>query len=460
MTDTLHGFPYWLLEFEKDGLQTDPGTIDRFVNEVASQHISDLYIFSHGWNNDRAKALSLYDGFFGEVRKIVDNPGLPKKNQAARIGVAGVIWPSILWPDDEKSASMNVKAPGSTGGVVSVGSGPPTPVATATPQEVKAELKRAYDTPDQQSLIDELTAMLDTQEQSDAALLQFQKKLAQLLTSEPADANRDAKHPDYAEGAVGKLRPDKWRGLLETLGDRAMTEAGGGAAELGNPFKKLWAGAKDALRIGTYWQMKQRAGVIGKTGLGERVLTRLREKSPGTRVHLIGHSFGARLVSFSLSGLPETLTSAQSPVKSLLLLQGAFSHFAFADQLPHDHSRAGALKGMASRVDGPLLTTHSLKDHAVGAAYPAASFVNGDDAAATQDQASRWGAMGNGGAQAVQAASQPLSKPGKAYSFNKGKWLNLDANQVIIHGGLPAGAHSDIVHPHTAWAALAAAGIV
>jgi hypothetical protein len=271
MTDTLHGFPYWLLEFEKDGLQTDPGTIDRFVNEVASQHISDLYIFSHGWNNDRAKALSLYDGFFGEVRKIVDNPGLPKKNQAALIGVAGVIWPSILWPDDEKSASMNVKAPGSTGGIVSVGSGPPTPVATATPQEVKAELKRAYDTPDQQSLIDELTAMLDTQEQSDAALLQFQKKLAQLLTSEPADAYRDAKHPDYAEGAVGKLRPDKWRGLLETLGDRAMTEAGGGAAELGNPFKKLWAGAKDALRIGTYWQMKQRAGVIGKTGLGERV---------------------------------------------------------------------------------------------------------------------------------------------------------------------------------------------
>jgi hypothetical protein len=174
---------------------------------------------------------------------------------------------------------MNVKAPGSTGGIVSVGSGPPTPVATATPQEVKAELKRAYDTPDQQSLIDELTAMLDTQEQSDAALLQFQKKLAQLLTSEPADANRDAKHPDYAEGAVGKLRPDKWRGLLETLGDRAMTGAGGGAAKLGNPFNKLWAGAKDALRIGTYWQMKQRAGIIGKTGLCERVLTRLREKN-------------------------------------------------------------------------------------------------------------------------------------------------------------------------------------
>jgi hypothetical protein len=84
MTDTLHGFPYWLLEFEKDGLQTDPGTIDRFVNEVTSQHISDLYIFSHGWNNDRAKALSLYDGFFGEVRRqsrvAEEEPGCPHRS--------------------------------------------------------------------------------------------------------------------------------------------------------------------------------------------------------------------------------------------------------------------------------------------------------------------------------------------------------------------------------------------
>ena len=68
--------------------------------------------------------------------------------------------------------------------------------------------------------------------------------------------------------------------------------------------------------------------------------------------------------------------------------------------------------------------------------------------------------MGHGGAQAVGAAAEALAAPGKAYAFAKGKWLNLDANQVIIHGGLPSGAHSDIVHPHTAWAALAAAAIV
>jgi hypothetical protein len=165
-------------------------------------------------------------------------------------------------------------------------------------------------------------------------------------------------------------------------------------------------------------------------------------------------------VSFSLSGLPEALKGERSPVKSLFLLQGAFSHFAFADKLPHDATRSGALKGMAARVDGPLLTTHSLKDFAVGRSYPAASFVNGDDAAAAEDQISRWGAIGYDGAQAVSAAAEQLSPPGKKYPFKKGGWVNLDGNKVIIHGGPPSGAHSDIAHPHTAWAALAAAEIV
>jgi hypothetical protein len=272
----------------------------------------------------------------------------------------------------------------------------------------------------------------------------------------------DQKQPDYAEGAIVGLSSQKWRELLEVLGTRAMREAGssGGAADFGDPFKKLWSGAKDALRIATYWQMKQRAGIVGREGLGRLVLARLAQDAKNTRVHLLGHSFGARLVSFSLSGLPQTLTGERSPVKSLFLLQGAFSHYAFADRLPHDASRSGALKGMNVRVDGPLLTTHSLKDTAVGRSYPAASFVNGDDAAAAQEQESRWGAMGHGGAQAVDAVSEPLAAPGRAYDFEKGNWVNLDANQVIIHGGFPSGAHSDIVHPHTAWAALAAAEIV
>lgn len=272
----------------------------------------------------------------------------------------------------------------------------------------------------------------------------------------------DSKQADSAESAIAALSDQKWRGLLDVLGDQALRgqASSGGAAGFGDPFKKLWAGAKDALRIATYWQMKERAGVVGRSGLGEKVLARISAEAGKTRVHLLGHSFGARLVSFSLAGLPTSLERERSPVKSLFLLQGAFSHFAFADRLPHDATRSGALKGMAARVDGPLLTTHSQKDLAVARSYPAASFVNGDDSAAAADQVARWGGMGYDGAQAVSAAAEMLSPPGKKYHLEKGKWLNLDGNKVIVHGGLPSGAHSDIAHPHTAWAALAAADIV
>ena len=72
--------------------------------------------------------------------------------------------------------------------------------------------------------------------------------------------------------------------------------------------------------------MKARAGDIGRGGLGP-LLVELHRRSPAVRVHLIGHSFGARLVSFALGGIG---SPAESPVASLLLVQGAFSHWSFA----------------------------------------------------------------------------------------------------------------------------------
>jgi hypothetical protein len=457
MADKLQGFPFWLLAFDKRGIPEDPGEIERLISGLKAAQITDLFIFSHGWNNDRATALALSDRFFAEVRKIVDNRA---PNSGTRIAIAGIIWPSILWPDDAESASMNQVMSGG-GGATAVAGETPVRAAQATPEQILDELRKGYDDEHQLHLLEDLTGMLQTPPGTDAALQAFRSRLGELLQSE-VDPGLDRRQPDSAEGAIATLDDQKWHELLERLGDQAARgqTSRGGAAGSADPFKKLWAGAKDALRIGTYWQMKERAGVVGRDGLGAQVLTRIAAESPQTRVHLLGHSFGARLVSFSLLGLPESLQREQSPVKSLFLLQGAFSHFAFADQLPHDRSRSGALKGMAARVDGPLLATHSKKDLAVGRSYPAASFVNGDDSAAVADQVSRWGGMGYDGAQAVGATVADLAAPDTPYSLQKGKWLNLDGNKVIVHGGLPSGSHSDIAHPQTAWAALAAAGLV
>jgi hypothetical protein len=463
MADTLDGFPFWTLEFNQDATPADASAIDDFVSEAKSLGITDLFVFSHGWNNDRAAARSLYERFFGEVAKLMNGNGVVTKNPAAKLGVAGVIWPSILWPDDAPNAGDAPVLPAQSGGgaVALPAAAAGVPAKSAEPDEIGAALETVYLADDQRRIIAELTTMLAKREHTNEAIAAFKVKLGELLASEPATES-DKREPDAAEGAMAELSDADWRDLLEQLGDGAVERGAalqGGSVGLGDAFKKLWDGAKDAMRIGTYWQMKNRAGIVGRKGLGP-LLARLGNDVPGLRVHLLGHSFGARLVSFSLAGLSASQTGASSPVKSLFLLQGAFSHYAFANALPHDGTRGGALKGMATRVDGPLVTTQSRRDYAVGVSYPAASIVNGDDASAFNETSVRWGAMGHDGAQAVGATSAKLAPPGTPYPFDKGKWVNLDGNDVIIHGQLPSGAHSDIVHPQTAWAALRAADLV
>ena len=238
-----------------------------------------------------------------------------------------------------------------------------------------------------------------------------------------------------------------------TLVDTGQATAGG----IGDITARLWNGAKEALRQFTYWQMKQRAGTVGQHGLGP-VIGDVATQAPNTHVHLVGHSFGARLVSFSLVGLPDR---KPSPVHSLTLLEGAFSHFAFSPTLPQDPARAGALNGMMARVTGPLLACYSSHDMAVRLFYPVASMTANDDAAGlTDDLMFRWGGLGYDGAQAVSATTVTLQATGTPYDLAASQFTNIDSSAVVCRGGPPSGAHSDIVHAELGWAMLAAAGLV
>jgi pimeloyl-ACP methyl ester carboxylesterase len=182
--------------------------------------------------------------------------------------------------------------------------------------------------------------------------------------------------------------------------------------------------------------------------------------TPTLCVHLVGHSFGARVVSYALKGMSAAATGPASPVKSLTLIQGAFSHFAFAPKLPHDQSRSGALAGMAVRVDGPILVTHSQHDLAVCDRYPQASIISREDAAAFDELRYRFGGMGADGAQAVDAEAVSFRPAGQGYPMAKGQFLNLNGDDLITRGNPPSGAHSDIFYEEIAWAVMLAAGVV
>jgi hypothetical protein len=434
MPEQVAGFAFWEIGFDQDGRRTGPVTVETLTRECADQRITDLFMFSHGWNNSRQHALDLYERFFNEVRSLVDHPPAPLATDR-RIGLAGIIWPSMRWADE---------AVPDAGGAASFDA------AMRSDPELVRDLASVYPA-EQREVIEELAGLLDEQPEEPEALDRFQQLMAALVTAPDAD---DAPE-DNGESALLEESPER---VFDAFASVAPARATGGAAAFGDGLARLWRGAKEALRQATYWQMKKRAGSVGKSGLGP-LIGEVHAALPSLRVHLIGHSFGARLVSFALAGLPGAAQPGGSPVKSLFLLQGAFSHFAFADELPWDPSRGGTLAGMAGRVDGPLVVTHTLSDLAVGRLYPMASLVVREDAAAADDRFFRWAAMGHDGAQEVQATELPIGGAGEAYQFADGRFTNLDANLVIAKGRPPTGSHSDIVHPELAWTALAAARV-
>jgi hypothetical protein len=444
MTSTMAGLPFWQLTFDADGDQ-DAGERDRFLAELGGGPVTDLIVFAHGWNNDRGIATRLYERFFGLLAA-----QLPPARQGS-VGLAGVFWPSQRWSDEP---IPDFAAPAAAGGAAAAVARETVTAADPTVDPVTlAELQKLF--PAATGTLTELAQLL-AGPPSGPAVTRFHDLLVEF--SEQAGAGGDD-----GEGSGGTVPPmladdgtdlfRRYRDSLRGLGVR-LPEDGDGAAGLGDALHGIWNGAKEALRQTTYWQMKNRAGTVGRTGLGP-LLGRLGPGGP--RVHLVGHSFGARLVSYSLAGLP----AGPSPVRAVTLLQGAFSHFAFSRPLPFDAGRNGALGGLLDRVDGPLTICFSSHDMAVGTMYPLASLAAGDDSSGAADAMFRWGGMGHDGAQGVQAVLDPLrpAAPGTSYRFGQGRALNIDASEIVRAGGPPSGAHSDIVHPELTWVVLLAGGL-
>ncbi len=450
MPELIAGFPYWQFQFGEQGEQVAVPDIGSLATDLTAAGVTDLFVFSHGWNNSVETARDLYANFFGEMAPLAGPGASPGIRPGTTIGTAGVIWPSLLWADEPTPGS-----PTPAGAMATTPRAAPAPAGPSDAQLVQ-DLKRVFTRPAQGQAIDRLAALLQSRPNNAAALVEFQREMRALLPERTTGGPEDQGQRALVEGDY-RIAFRRMATAARMAGVPGKPDQGG-APTLGGPLGDLWDGAKEALRQLSYFTMKERAGVVGQQGLGP-LLGSLHAALPSLRVHLLGHSFGARLVSFSLAGLAADAVGSASPIKSLTLLQGAFSHFAFAASLPQDPTRAGELNGMAARVDGPLAVSFSSFDTAVGVLYPWASLAAGQDASAELDPLYPWGAMGHDGAQAVNAQVVAYGPPGTAYPFQAGQFVNLDGNQVIVNGGPPAGAHGDICHPETAWAALVAAGV-
>jgi hypothetical protein len=440
MPQVIAGISYWELEFDSKGrLVGDQG----MSGQLPASQIEDLLVFSHGWNNSFSGARDMYR----EMIELIS--ALLPADRRATTGLAGVLWPSLLFPEDKgaTAAPQPAVAVGDTQAADATAPPPPGPMSSGG--QLADALAPAF--PGLEDRLRRLGELLDTRPEDPDRLEEFRTLVGDLVTTPRQDPE------DSGEESL-LTRPT--RVVLETMA--ALAPPGVGDAQGGNIFDTLWSGARELLRTLSYYEMKNRAGLIGRTGLSA-VLRQVHQAGPGVRVHLLGHSFGARLVSFALAGLPPQLRGAASPVKSLLLIQGAFSHFSFARHLPIDAHRSGALAPDATGVDGPLLATYTEKDRAIGWWYPAASQLNRQDNQAAVDLTYQWGGLGHDGFQHAPATEVTRIRMVAArvpYTLQKGRFYRIDANNVIKNNlAWFSGAHSDILHPEVAWLAVSAAGL-
>ena len=443
----LAGFPYFEVQFTKQGEAFDPRETKAVLNAVRGQgspRIDDLFVVSHGWNNDLDEARALYRGLFGNVRRTLDEGGAPAL-AGRKIAVLGVLWPSKRFAEKDLTA----------GGGASLGGD----LEDRAVQRQLDELKGTFDQPDE-TVLEQAKQLVPELGQSPQAQRRFVDLIRSVLPR-PKDTADDASDTFFelpGDEVLRLLEPPILPGggpsgaggggaggigLMEAPGTAPM----GGAAGIGDFFSGIGAAAGRLLNYATYYQMKERAGQVGMRGL-HPLLRAIKEADPNVRVHLVGHSFGGRVVTAAALGPPGSPSIAPA---SMTLLQAAFSHNAFARDF--DGERDGFFREVVEqgKVAGPILITHTSNDRAVGLAYPIASRIARQDNADLGDADDVFGGIGrNGAIHTPEAVAGELLSDRGQYAFVPGKLYNLRADSLIS-------SHSDVTGPAVAYALLTAA---
>jgi len=198
----------------------------------------------------------------------------------------------------------------------------------------------------------------------------------------------------------------------------------------------------------TVWKMKDRAGLVGAVGVGP-ALGDMLEATTGkqTRFHLVGHSFGARVLLAATGRSSSGLLPRQ--VDSLLLLQPAVNHLCFAERLAN--GRPGGFRGVLDAVKQPILSTFSRHDFPLTSTFHLA-LRRGKDLGEVQIAASappsEYAALGGYGPGGLSDRGEvAIKEPLDMYDLT-------DSAPAIwaVDGSRTISGHGDVVNESTAWA--------
>jgi hypothetical protein len=439
MPNDIAGIPFFTAEFDEKG--APKGTAPSLPADT-----TDVYVISHGWNNSDKEATDLYTELFTNFKAVAP----PEFLTSRKIAIVGVFWPSKKFDEMVAVQNATTSAGGSAAGVgVAAAADPAGEKRLDTKLK---DLKEFFKDPAQQTTLEEARALVPKIERDAKAREEFVEKIRGLVDESRAEKD-DASSNFFKADALDlmeRLRieeEDLDLGESGTKGgsaglvpNKAATggATAGGAAGILEFFGGIKNAAINILNYTTYYEMKNRAGIVGATGVAPMIDAFPRQ----IRIHLIGHSFGGRVVTAAAA------ESKTDNIRSMSLLQAAFSHNGFSQ------SMKGFFRKVIDqeRVKGPILVTHTKNDMAVGVAYPIASRLAGQVAAALGDENDRFGGLGRNGAQkmnvgeVIKGTLQPVDG---TYAFVPGKFFNALADQFIA-------GHSEVRGPEVAYAVAVA----
>jgi hypothetical protein len=430
---------YYLINYDADGNERagdDGKKLSQVVlDELKNGGYTDVILMSHGWMGDIPAAVAQYDRWLANLySNDADIEAMKSKRPGFKPLFIGLHWPSLPWGDEDNGGSFGFDPNSEAGQIIQ-----------ATVDDYAARLG---DTPKIRANLETiLTAAIDEHDTlPDDVRAAYESLGTALGFKQDGSAVQDMD--------VDSFDPDQmFQEALEQENEDLTT----GSFSKFSFFGTLLS----PLRTFSFWQMKSRARKFGESGANAllRALQKVAADSGrDVAFHLMGHSFGCAVVTAMAAGKPEDNTP-QAPVNSMTLVQGALSIWAYCPDIPSKKGTAGYFNPLLkrSRVKGPIVTTQSEHDRAVGVFYKLGAGVAGQVSFASKFP--DIGGLGAFGIQGLDQIAEGLEmKPvSQQYNFKPGRIYNLESSNVIKNGGGFSGAHSDISHPEVAHALWQAA---
>lgn len=433
--------PWYVAPFDKHGHSKGPKTRQHLLQAVRDGGFSDVFLFSHGWNNDWVRATRHYRNFIHGFGGLRQERGIAMPEGYSPL-LVGVFWPSTSLVFGEEKGPEFAAAPGTSVRDLEVAEGFDE-VDLVAEDLNPDDVERFYELMQKDAL-------------DDGEVHELAEMLAPLYAEERSPEAVGAEEPPPAPEDLVEI----WRQVARDMAPNGEAESptGGFAsppagAPTDSPFESpppappepalFGFDPRSIIRPFTVWKMKDRAGVVGSRGVSE-LLRDLLRAAPAARFHLVGHSYGCRalLSAVCAADLPR-------PVDSALLLQPAVNHWCFAHDVAGEGFPGGYVEA-TERCRLPVCTTFSRNDKELRRMFHLAVRRRRDlgevEIAAVEPAPSRFAALGGyGPAGRDDLAVVDLKAPGDPYDFG------LQREIWVLRGHHAISGHGDVSNPHTWW---------